>query len=97
MAESLVIRWKEEKADQRGPQLLTGNIEFVCFIMRIQEKDGHRGIIFTQIIDFFIWFTVTHFSMETPKMVIGKQCRPRSECSVWSGLPLFAYSLAIFL
>ena len=35
-----------------------------------------------------------------PKRVIGKQCRPRSdaaECGIWSGSPLFANILAIFL
>ena len=44
--------------------------------------------------------SLTHCSHETRKRVIGKQCRPRSdatECSVWSGSPLFANSLAIFL
>ena len=35
----------------------------------------------------------THWGLETPKRVTGKQCRPRSdaaECGVWSGSPLFA-------
>ena len=39
-------------------------------------------------------------SLETPKRVIGKQCRPRSdatECNVCSGSPLFANSSSIFL
>ena len=43
---------------------------------------------------------LTHCSQETRKRVIGKQCRPRSdaaECGIWSGSPLFANSLAIFL
>ena len=43
---------------------------------------------------------LTHCSREACKMVIGKQCRPRSdaaESGVWSGSPLFANSLAIFL
>ena len=47
----------------------------------------------------FCWL-LTHCSRETRKTVIGKQCRPRSdaaECSVWSGSPLFANCLAIFL
>ena len=38
-----------------------------------------------------------HFSLEIPKRVIGKQCRPRSDAaegSIWSGSPLFAKSLA---
>ena len=38
---------------------------------------------------------LTHFSLETPKRVTGKQWRPRSvaaECSIWSGSPLFANS-----
>ena len=41
-----------------------------------------------------------HVSLEIPKPVIGKQCRPRSdatECSIWSGSPLFADILAQFL
>ena len=43
---------------------------------------------------------LTHHSLETPKRLIGKHCRPRSdttECGIWSGSPLFANSLAIFL
>ena len=42
---------------------------------------------------------LTNFSLETPKRVIGKQCRPRSDapkCGIWSGSPLFANSLASF-
>ena len=45
-------------------------------------------------------FLLTHCSQETPKRVIGKQCRPRSdaaECGIWSGYSLFANSLTIFL
>ena len=45
-------------------------------------------------------YALTHFSLETPKRVIGKQCRPISditECGVQSGSPLFANRLAIFL
>ena len=44
--------------------------------------------------------TLTYCSRDTRKRVLGKQCRPRSdatECGVWSGSPLFANSLAIFL
>ena len=41
--------------------------------------------------------TLTHWSLEIPKRVTGKQCRPRSECGVWTGSPHFANSLAIFL
>ena len=44
--------------------------------------------------------TLTHCSRETCKRVTGKQCRPRSEateCGIWSGSPLFATSIAIFL
>ena len=40
------------------------------------------------------------FLFGDPQKVIGKQCTPRSdatECGIWSGSPLFAYSLAIFL
>ena len=36
----------------------------------------------------------------TPKRVIGEQCKPRSdamESGIWSGSPLFANGLAIFL
>ena len=44
---------------------------------------------------------LTHCSLETPKRVIGKQCRPRSdaaECGVWSASALFANdSSTIFL
>ena len=43
---------------------------------------------------------LTHCSRETRKRVLSKQCRPRSdaaECGVWSGSPLFANSLPIFL
>ena len=43
---------------------------------------------------------ITHCSRETRKRVIGKQCRPRSDAAergVWSGSPLFANSLTIFL
>ena len=42
---------------------------------------------------------LTHFSLETPKRVIGKQSKSRSdasECGIWSGSPQFANSLAIF-
>ena len=41
-----------------------------------------------------------HCSRETRKRVIGKRRRPRSDAAergVWSGSPLFANSLAIFL
>ena len=44
--------------------------------------------------------TLTHFSLETPQKLIGKQCRPRSdaaECSVCSRSTLFANSFTIFL
>ena len=44
--------------------------------------------------------SLTHCSLETPKEIFGKQCRPRSdaaECDVSSGSPLFANSSAIFL
>ena len=50
-----------------------------------------------------IWQIVkllTHCCLETPKRVIGKQCRPRSdapECGIWSGSPLFANSSTFFL
>ena len=43
---------------------------------------------------------LTHCSLETPKRVIDKQCRPRSdaaECGIWSRSPLFANSSTIFL
>ena len=43
---------------------------------------------------------LTHCSRETPKRVIGKQCRPRSDTAkrgVWSRSPVFANSLAIVL
>ena len=42
---------------------------------------------------------LTHCSLETPKKVIGKQCRPRSDATkrgVWSGFPLYANSSTIF-
>ena len=51
--------------------------------------------------DLYMWHLgLTHCSRETRKRVIGKQCRPRSDAAergVWSGSPLFANSLAIFL
>ena len=50
--------------------------------------------------DIFLISLLTHCSWDTHKRIIGKQCRPRSdaaECYVWSGSPLFANSLAIFL
>ena len=37
--------------------------------------------------------SLTHFSLETPNRVTGKQCNPRpvaSEVGVWSGASLFA-------
>ena len=40
-----------------------------------------------------------HWSLETRKRVLDKQCRLRSDAAergVWSGSPLFANSLAIF-
>ena len=42
---------------------------------------------------------INHFCLETPKSVIGKQCRSKSDvkCFIWSWFPLFANSLAIFL
>ena len=43
---------------------------------------------------------LSHCSLETPKRVIGKQCRSRSdtvERGIWLGSPLFANSLAVFL
>ena len=45
-------------------------------------------------------YYLTHCSRETRKGVLGKQWRPRSDAAergVWSGSPLFAKSLAIFL
>ena len=49
---------------------------------------------------FWLPCLITHCSQETCKRVNGKQCKARSdaaECSIWSGSPLFANSLAIFL
>ena len=43
---------------------------------------------------------LTHCSLETPKRVFGKQCRPKSDATehgIWSGSPLFANSATIFL
>ena len=43
---------------------------------------------------------LTHWRLETPKRVTGKQCRPRSDSTErgdWSGSPLFANSSTIFL
>ena len=43
---------------------------------------------------------LTHCSLETPKSVFSKQCKPRSdaaECGIWSGSPLFANSSTILL
>ena len=43
---------------------------------------------------------LSHCSRETRKMGTGKQWRPRSDAAergVWSGSPLFANDLAIFL
>ena len=42
-------------------------------------------------------YLLTYFSLESPERVIGKQCRPWSECGTWSGSPLLANSSAIFL
>ena len=42
---------------------------------------------------------LTHYSLEAPKRVIGKQCRPRSDAAergILSGSPLFANSSNIF-
>ena len=44
--------------------------------------------------------SLIHCCLEIPKRVIGKQYRPRSDAAkrgVWSGSPLFANSLDIFL
>ena len=44
-------------------------------------------------------FHFTHCSLETPKRVVGKLCRPRSDAAeggIWSGFPLFANSSTIF-
>ena len=48
--------------------------------------------------------SLTHWRLDTPKWVTGKQCRLRSdaaldaaECGVWSGCRLFSNSSTIFL
>ena len=43
---------------------------------------------------------LTHWRLETPKRVTGKQYRSRlgaAECGVWSGSALFAIKSTIFL
>ena len=48
-----------------------------------------------QTMDFCL---LIHFSLGTPKIVTGKQCRPRSdvaECGIWSGSTLFALTTGI--
>ena len=48
--------------------------------------------------ELIIELILNHFSLETHKRVIGKQCRPRSDatkCNIWSGSPLFENSVAI--
>ena len=43
-------------------------------------------------------YILTHFSRDTPKRVIGKQCRPRSDAAehgIWSGSTLFALNKGI--
>ena len=55
--------------------------------------------LFIMPLGIFLVF-LTHWCWETPKRIISKQCRPRSDaaiCGVWSGSSLFTKSLAIFL
>ena len=61
---------------------------------------GSSKVISKRISQNIVKFPLTYCSRETRKRVIGKQCRPRSdtaECGIWSGSPMFANSLAIFL
>ena len=51
------------------------------------------GLLIKYLVTQNHWLLLTRCSLETPKRVIGKQCRPRSdaaECSILSGSPLFA-------
>ena len=78
--------------------------------MHVLSTYSSRSFLFRTVFVIFdqsIWWVLiriatilTHCSLETPKKVFGKQCRPRSEAAehgVWSGSPLFANSATIFL
>ena len=65
-----------------------------CFKDKVMFHTAKKKIIYMYI----YMIKLTHYSLETPKRVTGKQCRPRSdtaECHVWS--PLFSNSSTIFL
>ena len=77
--------WDREKAKQYRPRSNATKCNILWSVLHASHS---------------VVFRLTHCSRETRKRVIGKQCRPRSdaaECGIWSGSPLFANSLAIFL
>ena len=53
---------------------------------------GWRDIVWN-----VISWCLTHFSCETPKRVIGQQCRPRSDAAESTGSTLFALKTGIFI
>ena len=72
--------------------IIQSNCYFLFLICSVFSKDPYFGI--------YCLFHLTHFSLEIPKSVTDKQCRPRpdaAECRTCSGSPLFVNRLAIFL
>ena len=74
-------------------------VNMVIRIRQASDQGLHCLPFYQQVVE-WACSILTHCNRETRKRVTGKQHRPWSdaaECGVWSGSPLFAKSLAIFL
>ena len=60
--------------ESKTTTLLANTGEYITSFQRYTHKDNETCIYTVQTI-------LTHFSQETPKRVIGKLCRPRSDAA----------------
>ena len=84
----LICIWYARQAN--GPYVISEQQWLWSAYANAQADVGHRLLL----------KKLTHWRLETPKWVTGKQCRPRSDAAergVSSGSPLFANSSTIFL
>ena len=98
-----ISNWREWWVEEHTSRILPGCLKLCCLVQGqfLPEAWGfamacHRlpDVVFNYS------YYLIHCSLETPKWVIGKQCRPRSDATewgIWSGSPLFANSSTIFL
>ena len=63
------------------------------FLVTYHSYPKYCDVLTPYLVGVIIVFLKTHFSLQTPKRVTGKQCRPRSdaaECCICSGSQLMA-------